>query len=68
MGQARILLDRLETVAGGHLMMRIDRPAEPRDAKLCVLYMHGFGSRQTGTKAEFFRRSFQHYGIDFWLW
>lgn len=37
------------------LAVRFDRPAVPRDESLCILYFHGFGSRQGGEKAEFFR-------------
>lgn len=42
-----------------HLAVRYDAP-EPREdgrqpAPLCFLYMHGFGSEQSGEKAEFFR-------------
>jgi pimeloyl-ACP methyl ester carboxylesterase len=43
-----------------HLAVRYDRPAEEREAgqtPLCFLYLHGFGSVQTGEKAEFFRRA-----------
>jgi pimeloyl-ACP methyl ester carboxylesterase len=36
-----------------HLAVQLDRPAEP--SPLCLLYLHGFGSTQSGDKAEFFR-------------
>jgi pimeloyl-ACP methyl ester carboxylesterase len=32
---------------------------------VAVLYLHGFGSRQSGTKAEFFRRRFLDRGLAF---
>lgn len=36
-----------------HLAVRFDRPSG--DFPLCLLYLHGFGSRQSGEKADFFR-------------
>ncbi len=48
-----------------HLAVRLDRPRSPRAADLCVLYLHGFGSHQTGEKARFFRRAFLDHGLDF---
>ncbi|HEX9732664.1 MAG TPA: alpha/beta fold hydrolase [Thermoanaerobaculia bacterium] len=39
-----------------HLAMRLDEPAGARESPLVVLYLHGFGSSQEGTKAAFFRR------------
>jgi pimeloyl-ACP methyl ester carboxylesterase len=40
-----------------HLAVRYDAPPAGEDgpAPLCFLYMHGFGSEQSGEKAEFFR-------------
>jgi pimeloyl-ACP methyl ester carboxylesterase len=40
------------------LAVRLDvpRPANGRPARFCVLYLHGFGSAQSGEKAEFFRQ------------
>lgn len=37
------------------LAICFDRPPQPRDDGLCILYLHGFGSRQSGEKAKFFR-------------
>lgn len=42
-----------------HLAVRYDAPEPGKDgrpAPPCFLYMHGFGSEQSGEKAEFFRR------------
>ncbi|HLX09454.1 MAG TPA: alpha/beta hydrolase [Thermoanaerobaculia bacterium] len=50
-----------------HLAVRYSSPAESRPApgrpappaaaaNLCLLYLHGFGSEQSGEKADFFRR------------
>jgi pimeloyl-ACP methyl ester carboxylesterase len=38
-----------------HLAVRFDPPPTGPD-RPCVLYLHGFGSEQSGEKAEFFRR------------
>ena len=43
-----------------HLAVRFDAPAAdrvPGGEPLCFLYLHGFGSVQTGEKAEFFRHA-----------
>ena len=46
-----------------HLAVRFDAPPGPpgdrKDGRepLCLLYLHGFGSVQTGEKAEFFRHA-----------
>ena len=43
-----------------HLAVRFDPPAGGGGAvreSLCFLYLHGFGSVQTGEKADFFRRA-----------
>jgi pimeloyl-ACP methyl ester carboxylesterase len=56
------------TVAGqpsSHLAVRLERPDEPQDTGLAILYMHGFASDQSGIKAEFFRRSAVELGIAF---
>jgi pimeloyl-ACP methyl ester carboxylesterase len=40
-----------------HLAVRYDAPpAAAPTVPLCLLYLHGFGSEQSGEKAEFFRR------------
>lgn len=48
-----------------HLAVRLDEPDEPLSEPLAVLYLHGFGSRQAGTKADFFRRRFLDLGLAF---
>ncbi len=49
-----------------HLAVRLSRPpaAAPKTS-LVVLYLHGFGSQQQGTKAEFFRRRCLGSGVAF---
>lgn len=50
--------------AGSHLAVLFDAPSDTaRD--LCFLYLHGFGSVQTGEKAEFFRRRALESGFAF---
>lgn len=46
-----------------HLAVRFDAPPEP--AGLAILYLHGFGSVQSGEKAEFFRTRALESGIAF---
>ncbi|HEY2736807.1 MAG TPA: alpha/beta fold hydrolase, partial [Thermoanaerobaculia bacterium] len=57
-------MNRIPILAGereiSHLAVRFNDPtrAQPADdhpARLCFLYLHGFGSDQSGEKAEFFR-------------
>jgi pimeloyl-ACP methyl ester carboxylesterase len=57
-------MNRIPILAGerevSHLAVRFNDPtrAQPADdhpARLCFLYIHGFGSDQSGEKAEFFR-------------
>jgi pimeloyl-ACP methyl ester carboxylesterase len=52
-----------------HLAVRFDAPAGFRapggEPPLCLLYLHGFGSVQTGEKAEFFRRAALSAGFAF---
>ncbi|HEX2641939.1 MAG TPA: alpha/beta fold hydrolase [Thermoanaerobaculia bacterium] len=52
---------------GSHLAVRLDTPpgARPGEAPFCFLYLHGFGSRQEGEKADLFRRSALALGIPF---
>lgn len=47
---------------GSHLAVRFDAPP---DARLCILYLHGFGSVQAGKKADFFRQRAQESGFAF---
>lgn len=46
---------RLSLGDGASLAVRLDRPAAPAAAGWCFLYLHGFGSRQSGEKANHFR-------------
>jgi pimeloyl-ACP methyl ester carboxylesterase len=52
-----------------HLAVRYAAPAGDAsrggEPPVAVLYLHGFGSRQGGTKAEFFRRRFVEAGLAF---
>lgn len=47
-----------------HLAVRYDRAAEAAGGP-CFLYLHGFGSRQSGEKAEFFREQALRAGLPF---
>jgi len=62
-------MDRLPVLAGGrevsHLAVRYDAPPSSERASLCFLYLHGFGSDQSGEKAEHFRRSALEAGFPF---
>ncbi|HWM95373.1 MAG TPA: alpha/beta fold hydrolase [Thermoanaerobaculia bacterium] len=49
--------------AGSHLAVLFDAPA--RQNGLCILYLHGFGSMQTGEKADFFRQRALESGFAF---
>ncbi len=51
--------------AGETLALRLDAPRGGAEAPFTVLYFHGFGSRQAGEKAEFFRRSVLGAGFPF---
>ena len=48
---------------GSHLAVLFDAPS--RQNGLCLLYLHGFGSVQTGEKAEFFRQRALESGFAF---
>lgn len=63
-------MERIPIFAGGrevsHLAVRFDPP--PRAAapgQPVILYLHGFGSRQSGEKAEFFRQRTLDAGLGF---
>ncbi len=62
-------MDRLPVLSGGrevsHLAVRYDAPPETGPAPLCFLYVHGFGSDQSGEKAEHFRRRALETGFPF---
>ncbi len=51
--------------AGESLAVRVDGADAAPPPPLTVLYFHGFGSRQSGEKAEFFRRSVLAAGLPF---
>ena len=55
-----IIMERIPIVENGrevsHLAVRFDRPLQADPLRPCILYLHGFGSQQSGEKAEFFRR------------
>lgn len=48
-----------------HLAVRYDVPGAPDLSRPCFLYLHGFGSEQSGEKAEFFRRQALAAGFTF---
>ncbi|MCP4664387.1 MAG: alpha/beta hydrolase [bacterium] len=63
-------MDQIPIEVGGrqvsHLAVWLEQPAEPcDDGTLAVLYVHGFGSYQSGQKATFFRRRMLAHGIAF---
>jgi len=61
-------MERIAVLADGrevsHLAVRFDAPERGR-SPLCFLYLHGFGSLQSGEKAEFFRRAALSAGFAF---
>ena len=63
-------MERIPVVENGrevsHLVVRFDPPRESSaPARPCFLYLHGFGSEQSGEKAEFFRRQALAAGFGF---
>lgn len=48
-----------------HLAVRLTEPAGGRRAKFAFLYLHGFGSAQSGEKADFFRARAAAGGVPF---
>jgi pimeloyl-ACP methyl ester carboxylesterase len=56
---------RLPLGGGASLAVRFDRPAAPAAAGWCFLYLHGFGSRQSGEKANHFRARALAAGLPF---
>lgn len=52
-GENERVIERVE-VGGERIVVRFDEPATA--SPLVVLYLHGFGSRQEGEKATYFRR------------
>jgi pimeloyl-ACP methyl ester carboxylesterase len=53
-------MERIAVVENGrevsHLAVRFHSPRRGEQARPCLLYLHGFGSNQSGEKAELFRR------------
>jgi pimeloyl-ACP methyl ester carboxylesterase len=62
-------MERLPIVENGreisHLAVRFDPPPQTAGERPCFLYLHGFGSEQSGEKAEFFRGRAQEAGFGF---
>src|SRR5436305_12587959 len=62
-------MERIPIVENGrevsHLAVRFDPPPEGTGDRPCCLYLHGFGSEQSGEKAEFFRARAQGSGFGF---
>jgi pimeloyl-ACP methyl ester carboxylesterase len=63
-------MDRIPILQDGrevsHLTVLFDSPPQgPERSGLCFLYLHGFGSVQTGEKADFFRRRAVESGFPF---
>jgi len=53
-------MDRIPILAAegreaSHLAVRLDTPDGDAETPFCFLYLHGFGSTQSGEKADFFR-------------
>jgi pimeloyl-ACP methyl ester carboxylesterase len=48
-----------------HLAVRIDQPEIELEDPLAILYLHGFGSSQSGEKASFFRQQAIRHGVTF---
>jgi len=63
-------MERIPIFAGGrevsHLAVRFDPPPDAgAPGRPAILYLHGFGSKQSGEKAEFFRRQALDAGLGF---
>lgn len=62
-------MDRIPIVENGRevsfLAVRYDAPQAGENGRPCFLYLHGFGSDQSGEKAEFFRRQALAAGFPF---
>lgn len=48
-----------------HLAVRLTEPTDGRRSRFAFLYLHGFGSSQSGEKADFFRASAATRGVPF---
>jgi pimeloyl-ACP methyl ester carboxylesterase len=51
---------------GPELEVRVESSTSSGGSSCTVLYLHGFGSRQDGEKADFFRNRFKSAGLGFW--
>lgn len=51
--------------APSHLAVRLAEPAGGRRSRFAFLYLHGFGSKQSGEKADFFRARALEGGMPF---
>jgi len=56
---------RIPLATGEALAVRLDRPAADPAAGWCFLYLHGFGSKQSGEKADHVRASALAAGLPF---
>lgn len=65
MDRIPILRDPGDNREVSHLSVLYGAPPDGRQNGLCVLYLHGFGSVQTGEKAEFFRQRALEEGFAF---
>lgn len=65
MDRIPILQDPGDNREVSHLALLYDAPPDAGQNGLCVLYLHGFGSVQTGEKAEFFRQRALESGFAF---
>src|SRR3954466_13822568 len=67
--EERCRMERIPIVENGrevsHLAVRFDPPPQGTGERPCFLYLHGFGSEQSGEKAEFFRARAQGSGFGF---
>ncbi len=50
---------------GSHLSFRFDPPSPDKHGTPCFVFLHGFGSDQTGEKAEYFRKKAVEQGYAF---
>src|SRR3954447_16584404 len=67
--EERCRMERIPIVENGrevsHLAVRFDPPPRGAGERPCFLYLHGFGSEQSGEKAEFFRVRAREAGFGF---
>lgn len=58
-------MEKIPVGESSHLAVRFDPPREGGGDRPCVLYLHGFGSHQSGEKAELFRGQALAAGLGF---